>query len=174
MEVRLLTADDAVIYSQLRLEMLERDPEAFSSSAEEHRELSLEEIKERLRFDPETRFVVGAFLDGELVGAAGFFRDRVLKQRHRGHVWGVYVTARARGKGIARTVMTTLLDRARTIDGVEQVVLSVTTSQKAARALYSSLGFQPFGHERRALKINGQYFDEEYLVLPMTNEPPAP
>jgi ribosomal protein S18 acetylase RimI-like enzyme len=172
MEIRFLTADDAPVYSLLRLEMLERDPEAFSSSVEEHRALSLDEIEERLRPDPENRFVVGAFLDGELVGAAGFFRDRGPKLRHRGHVWGVYVNAKVRGQGISRNLMTVLLNRARTIQGVEQVMLGVTTTQTAAAALYRSLGFQSFGLERRALKIGDRYVDEEYLVLPMTNSYP--
>jgi len=167
MEIRLLAAGDAPAYSRLRLEMLECDPEAFSSSAEDHRALTMDDIKERLSADLENRFVVGAFLDGELVGVSGFYRDSALKQRHRGHVWGVYVTAKARGQGIARTVMTTLLDRARTIQGVEQIVLSVTTTQTAATALYRSLGFQSFGLERRALKIGDRYVDEEYLVLPL-------
>ena len=120
-----------------------------------------------MRPDPESKFVVGAFLDGELVGVSGFFIDRGPKRRHRGHVWGVYVTAKARGQGIARTVMTTLLDRARAIQGVEQIVLSVTTTQTAATALYRSLGFQSFGLERRALKIGDRYVDEEYFVLPL-------
>jgi len=167
MEIRLLAAGDAPAYSRLRLEMLERDPEAFSSSAEEHRALTMDDIKERLSTDLENKFVVGAFLDGELVGVSGFYRDSTLKQRHRGHVWGVYVTGRARGQGIARTVMTTLLDRARNIQGVEQIVLSVTTTQTAATALYRSLGFQSFGLEQRALKIGDRYVDEEYFVLPL-------
>jgi hypothetical protein len=48
MEIRFLTADDAIAWSSLRLESLKRDPEAFSSSVEEHYTLSLEEIQRRL------------------------------------------------------------------------------------------------------------------------------
>ncbi len=32
-------------------------------------------------------------------------------------------------------------------------------------ALYSSLGFQSFGRESEALKIDGRYYDEEYMLL---------
>ena len=47
MEIRFLTPDDAAEYWRLRLEALQRDPEAFGSSAEEHQSLSLEEVGAR-------------------------------------------------------------------------------------------------------------------------------
>ena len=163
MEIRALTAADVCEYSRLRLESLETEPEAFSSSAESHRALSEDELKGRISAVAGNKFVVGAFADGRLVGTAGFFRDPGLKERHKGHVWGVYVTAAARGKGIGRRLMAALIERARAIDGVEQVVLSVT--QGVAAELYRSLGFRSFGVEPRALKIGERYLDEEYMVL---------
>ena len=45
------------------------------------------------------------------------------KIQHRGQVWGVYVTDRARGAGIGRMLMAALLARAATIDGIEQIML---------------------------------------------------
>ena len=58
-----------------------------------------------------------------------------------------------------------LLARAATIDGIEQIVLSVTTTKTAAVALYRSIGFEPFGYEHGALKIGDRYFDTEDMVL---------
>ena len=58
-----------------------------------------------------------------------------------------------------------LLERAAEIEGVEQVSLSVTTTQIAAVQLYRSLGFQAFGCEPRALRIGDRFIDEEYLLL---------
>lgn len=34
-----------------------------------------------------------------------------------------------------------------------------------AKKLYNSLGFEVYGVERNALKYNGQYFDEDLMVL---------
>jgi hypothetical protein len=48
MEIRFLTADDAVEWLKLRVEALEREAEAFSASLEEYQSLSIEEVKRRL------------------------------------------------------------------------------------------------------------------------------
>jgi len=165
MEMRLLTAEDAGEWLRLRLEALKGDPEAFSASLEEYEPLSLEEVRKRLGFGANDSFVVGGFEDGRLQGNAGFYRDKALKTRHKGRVWGVYVTPEKRGAGVGKKILQTLLDRSRSIEGVEQILLSVTSTQTAAIRLYRSLGFEPFGCEPRSLKIGDRLIDEEYLVL---------
>lgn len=163
--IRFLTASDASAYWAIRLEALECEPEAFGSSPEEHYALSMDVIASRLSSDNGENFVAGAF-DGErLVGTAGFYRGRELKQRHKGHIWGVYVSREFRGRNVGRDMLRSVLERAASIDGIEQVMLSVTTTQLAAVKLYRSLGFEPYGCERRALKIGDRYLDEENLVL---------
>jgi ribosomal protein S18 acetylase RimI-like enzyme len=164
MEIRFLTSADAAEWSRLRLEALERDPAAFSSSIEEHQALPIEEVKKRLSTNPNS-FVVGAFEEGRLFGMAGFHREIGPKMRHKGRVWGVYVTASKRGQGLAQSMMQALLERAAAIAGLEQVLLSVTNTQVSALALYRSLGFEPFGKEPRALNVGGEFIDEHYLVL---------
>jgi ribosomal protein S18 acetylase RimI-like enzyme len=62
-------------------------------------------------------------------------------------------------------MMSTVLEHACRLEGVEQVLLAVTTTQEAAAKLYRSLGFESYGCEPRALKIGERYLDEEYLVL---------
>jgi ribosomal protein S18 acetylase RimI-like enzyme len=77
----------------------------------------------------------------------------------------VYVTASKRGQGLARRMMKALLERASAIAGLEQVLLSVTTTQGAALGLYRSLGFETYGTEPRALNVSGEFIDEHYLIL---------
>jgi ribosomal protein S18 acetylase RimI-like enzyme len=165
MEIRILTAEDADQWWRLRLEALESDPEAFSSSIDEHHRLSLQDVRDRLGSGPQDSFVVGALQDGRLAGMAGFYRETGPKTRHKGRIWGVYVTPEKRQGGIGRRLLQRLLERARAMDGLDQIHLSVTTPQAAAARLYRSMGFEPFGVEPRALKIGGRYIDEEYMLL---------
>jgi ribosomal protein S18 acetylase RimI-like enzyme len=165
MEFRYLTAEDAGEWLRLRLEALQGDPEAFSASFEEYQPLSLEEVRKRLGFGAKDAFVVGAFEEAQLLGCAGFYRDEGLKGRHKGRVWGVYVTPEKRGAGIGKKMMAMLLERAAALEGVQQILLSVTATQAAALRLYRSLGFTSFGREPLALKIGDRFVDEEYMFL---------
>ena len=165
MEIRFLTGHDATLYRGIRLEALECEPEAFGSSVDEFSTLTLDDIATRLSADSLNNFVVGAFADARLLGTAGFFRDKGLKERHKGHIWGVYVTPEARGKRAGHEMLRALLERAAKIEGIEQMMLSVATTQTAAVRLYRSFGFESYGCERRALKVGDRYVDEEHMVL---------
>ena len=62
-------------------------------------------------------------------------------------------------------MMKKLLERGAKVSGVERILISVTSTQKAAIKLYRALGFEPFGREPRALKVGGSYIDEEYMAM---------
>jgi RimJ/RimL family protein N-acetyltransferase len=165
MEIRFLTPDDAPEYRRLRLEMLEGEPRAFSSSVEEHQMLSMDELRRRIGSVEEDQFMVGAFNDGRLLGVVGFHREKGLKTRHKGRIWGVYVAPEKRGHGHARKMFQTILQRASTIAGLEQILLSVAAAQTAAFRLYQSLGFESWGCEPRGLRVGDEYIDEHYMIL---------
>ena len=165
MEIRLLTEHDVDEFVRLRHEALTREPYAFGRAPEDPPAWPPDSVGSRLRAVPEGNFLVGAFEGSQMVGQAGFIRYEVRKEHHKGSIWGVYVTATARGQGVAKAMLTQMLDRVRGYPGLEQVKLSVSVRQEAARRLYSALGFEVYGYERHALKVGDTYVDEEHRVL---------
>jgi ribosomal protein S18 acetylase RimI-like enzyme len=165
MELRLLTPDDADTFWHLRLEALRNDPASFADSTEEHLETTVETARERLTAgDSAGNFVVGAFEDEKLIGTAGFFRRQNNKERHKGHIWGVYVRPQSRGQGVASALMKEIVRRARVMEGVEQITL-VASANLPAQRLYKALGFESYGVEPHSLKIGNEYVDDVLMVL---------
>lgn len=158
-QVRLLTAADAPLFREIRLEALQRSPEAFGSTLEHERTQSLAQFEDVLaRAD-----VFGAFDGNDLAGMAGFRRQAGDKQAHKGLLWGMYVRPPARGTGAAQLLVEAVLRHAR--ERVELVQLFVVSENEAARRLYRRCGFIEYGLEVHSLKQNGRYYDQVLMAV---------
>jgi len=166
LKVRRLETSDVEDYRELRLEGLKGHPEAFASSWEHEADKPLSWWAERL----EANTVFGGWVNSSrLVGVAGFRVRDAIKLRHKGVLWGMYVRPEARGTGLAAALVQRVVEHARTL--VEEVCLTVVTSNAAARRLYSAAGFKEYGLERRALRVGSEDYDEVLMALRLTLRP---
>lgn len=161
MEIRRLGAEDAEIYRKIRLESLKLHPEAFGSSYEQESEAPVEKYKNSLP----SVYTFGAFENGSLVGVVTLFPEGKVKMKHRASIFAMYVAESIRGKGVGKKLVEAAIAQARELGAIEQIHLQVVTSNESAKKLYSSLGFEVYGLEKRALRIGDTYYDEELRVL---------
>lgn len=170
MDIRILAAEDALVYRELRLRALSLNPEAFSTIYDDYVERPFEQIAAQLA-PTDHHFTLGAFNDtGDLVGVVTLVRERAPKVRHTASLVGMFVAPEARRRGIARALVADLIGRAGNLAGVERIKLSVVKGNDAAAALYRLLGFQTYGVEPDALKSRNRYWDELHMVLSIAGE----
>jgi len=162
MPVRILTSADAVAFRELRLRALKEHPEAFPSSYEEDVGKPLSCTEQRIAGGGNVFW--GAFIDGEIRGMMGLVPEPRAKVRHSGDIVAMYVAPELGRRGLARALLQAAVDYARN-EGLEQLVLTVTRTNQAATKLYKSAGFVTFGLEPRAIKVAGEYFDKEHMIL---------
>ena len=165
--IRKIGPNDAADYRSVRLRALREHPEAYGATVESMENRTVDEVAEQMRTASSENFCVfGAFVDAELVGLAGFGRSADNpKQRHRAGIFQMYVAPEYRRRRLGVRLLNAVLDYARQLDGLEEVILAVTIGNKTARGLYLDAGFQPSHTEPRYLKIDGTYYDIEWMCL---------
>ncbi|MEI8326959.1 MAG: GNAT family N-acetyltransferase [Betaproteobacteria bacterium] len=161
--IRRLTSADAPAYRALRLRGFREHPQAFTTSVEEESLKPLANAAQRLGDDSSCCFW-GAFVDNTLVGLVGLERENRAKLRHKGLIIGLFVAPEVARRGIARTLLRTLLAQARE-SGLERLALSVTRGNLAAEKLYLDMGFRSWGVEPGAIQLGAQRFDKNHLFL---------
>lgn len=161
--IRPLQAADATAYRSLRLAALAAHPTAFAASVEDEHDTPLDTLATQL--SPRTDAVVlGAFDGDRLIGTVGVQRERLRKLAHKAHVWGMYVEAAARGRGVGRQLLAHAITHAARMSGVRQLTLGVNAQNDAALALYEAHGFVQCGLEPGFLLVDGVLHDEIHMV----------
>ena len=163
MLVRKLTQEDGEALWTLRLRALTDNPEAFYVTYEETLASGREPLVEQLR-QGEEAFYIGAF-GPDLIGMVYFRREEGRKNRHKGRILSMYVQPERRGRGAGTALLQEAISQAKRLAGVEQLHLSVVTTNTAACSLYHAMGFEVYGTVPRALKMDEQYWDEYLMVL---------
>lgn len=163
MEIRILTIEDLPEFIRLRSEGLKQSPEAFGESLEEYERKTLEQHKNNFPSSSDN-FVIGAFDKNTLVGVVGFYQKKSEKMKHKGIIWGMYIDPSYRRKGLGKDILNYAIQKAICIEDILQIELAVISSNLSAKKLYESSGFESFGKEKRALFVNGEFYDEDHMV----------
>lgn len=163
MELKKLTIEHIDQFITLRSEGLTLSPEAFGESLLEYTSKTYEQHK---AIFPSTNdnFIIGAFENSKLVGVVGFFQKRAEKMKHKGAIWGMYITPSQRGIGLGKKLLQYAIDQAIEIEEILQIELAVISSNIPAKKLYESLDFISFGVEKRAICVEGVFYDEDHMV----------
>lgn len=164
-EVRQLKPEDAEQLFRLRQQALREEPFAFLSSPEDDVASSPEAVQHKLAAEPQKSIVFGAFDDDELIGMVGLARDRPLKAAHRACIWGVFVRREYRRTGVGSRLLAAVLERAREMEGLASVYLSVSEKTPVAKQLYESAGFVVWGLEPDCIRYGGESAREYHLML---------
>lgn len=161
---RLLTPEDASAYADLRLRMLRDEPWAFVGTEDNDGFLDVAVAAQRLG-ERENDIVAAEdpVTPGRLIASAGVRREPWAKLRHRALIWGVFVEASFRGRGLGSRVVTEALEVARSWAGVEAATLSVSERTPGAQRMYERLGFEAWGREPDAVRWSGGSASEIHM-----------
>jgi RimJ/RimL family protein N-acetyltransferase len=165
LSVRDLCGADAEAYRALRLHVLARHDEAFTSDAAAEAGRTAQSYAGRLGENGEGSFTLGAFRGDALVGAISCERDARSKVRHVGHIIGMMVQSDEQGRGVGRALLDALVARASADEELHLLTLTVTAGNAAAERLYERAGFVRYGTLPRAIRTGGRFFDKHHLML---------
>ncbi len=145
-------------------------PDAFTSDVVEREALPIAWWEKRLDSGFDAAEVVFAAVEGDsLIGVAGLSVERRKKARHKSTLFGMYVPAVHRGKGVGHGLLQSVLAYAQSRPELLLVQLTVTEGNQGAQTLYERVGFKPFGIEPMAVAVDQHFVSKVHMWLDLRN-----
>lgn len=143
-------------YKKLRLEALQKDPQAFGKTYSQVAEYSDEKWQELLQ----SYLCLFAKVGNEFIGMIAIELNTTENLRHRGEIRQLYVRKEWRNKGVGEQLMNGLFSELKKLPYFRKVVLYVTKTQLSVQTLYKNLGFRTVGTLEKDIKIGDTFYDE--------------
>lgn len=137
---------------------LRSTPEEFQAAAR-----SEADFIRRCNEAPNSLFLI-AEAGGELVGQLTLQGGTRRAEYHAAEL-GMTVARGWRNRGIGRRLLETAIARARDLDVLRRIELTVYVPNTPAIHLYEQLGFEIEGRRRKTLYRDGQYHDDYVMAL---------
>jgi ribosomal protein S18 acetylase RimI-like enzyme len=161
MTIKVITEEnDIKAYYYLLVKAITEEPQFFRVSA-------IDIVGETFPTkDTYENFTLGAFSEeGELLGTVGFKRDLFVKLKHKGLIFRMYVSEKAKGQGLGRKLLKACMERAMKGEGLKQIYLTVVATNHRAKSLYLSEGFETFAVERNSIQMTeNEFVDEDSMI----------
>lgn len=164
--IRNLTEKDFGEYYRIRLQALEQFPIAYSSMPKFFKDCPREKHIALLKDSgsKSSFFLKGYFIEDELVGLIGMLPESRESVNHKASMWGFYVDPKYQGNGYGRELLNAFLEDAKNDNKLRYIRLMVADNCKPAIALFTSVGFEKYGHEKESIRDNeGNFFDQIYM-----------
>lgn len=153
-----LSESDWREYQTVRLASLQESPDSFASTYKRESGFTEDQWRARLRLSPTIRDAVAlaAISDQTYIGLVSCVIHS--SSSECGHLYQMWVAPEHRGKGIGTALIRQVIAWASNRD-ITSLVLSVTTTNDDAVALYQSIGFATTGETeplRKRSKLHSQ------------------
>ena len=160
-EIETLTPQHASDLNNLLRMALKDYPTVFATDFSTIKNRSAQAVVEHLSDLEKTNgFRLGAFDErGALVGTIRLEPRRGPKLSHCADVMMMFVRPDSQNQGIGQQLLETAIERAKGIDGLEQLELSASRDASAAIRLYEKVGFESTGVLRRQIRVDNDYYD---------------
>ena len=153
-KIKILNVDESNDFRTIRLSALEKSPEMFGSTYIAEVEKPLVFFKNCLS----SSTVFGAYYKNKIIGLATLTQENGIKFSHKASLSSVFIEPEFQKKGVASILLSAIIEYSE--KHVEQILLTVADDNKPAIHLYKKFGFETYGIETQAMKVNGQYTDE--------------
>ncbi len=160
--VRELIEVDSEAFLALRLQALESDPYAFTSTLAEETAAGSSLALARLRNPLTTTF--GAFDGVDLIGTVTLMHTDKERPRHKATLAAMYVQGDRRGQGVADALMEAVVAKAAADPFLIKIMLEVVEGNARAKRFYERHGFAAFGTESHATRFGDDYLSEIMMV----------